>query len=96
MNRLWAITALSLLFLAGCSDSASKGPMDGESVYKESCIACHGTDLKGAIGPPVLDMKSKYSEEELLKIVSEGVGEMPGELIPKEEAQLVTKWLMEK
>ncbi|MEW9051181.1 MAG: cytochrome c [Neobacillus sp.] len=98
MKKLWAISALLLLFATGCSANASDGPRptDGEGLYNLSCLNCHGENLEGAAGPPVLNMSSKYSEEELLKLINEGVGMMPGKLLSEEEAQIVTKWLMEK
>lgn len=96
MKRLWIISAILLLLLAGCSASASKGPLDGEGLYKKSCLACHGADLKGGSGPPISNMGSKFSEEEVLKIVNEGVNMMPGKLLTKEEAKLVTKWIIDK
>ncbi|MEH7076477.1 c-type cytochrome [Neobacillus drentensis] len=96
MNRLWAITALVLLLLTGCSSGKTNTAMDGETIYKESCAACHGNQLQGAVGPPVTNMKSKYSEADVLKIVNEGTQKMPGNLLDKEASKTVMKWLMEK
>ncbi|MBV7504301.1 cytochrome c [Bacillus sp. sid0103] len=96
MNRLWAIFALILLLLTGCSSGKSSTAMDGESLYKESCAACHGENLQGAVGPTIVNMKSKYSEAEVLKIVNEGTKKMPGNLLDEEKSEIVTKWLMEK
>ncbi|MEH7308615.1 c-type cytochrome [Neobacillus drentensis] len=96
MNRLWAVFALMLLLLTGCSSGNSSTAMDGESLYKESCAACHGENLQGAVGPTIVNMKSKYSEAEVLKIVNEGTKKMPGNLLDEEKSEIVTKWLMEK
>ena len=96
MNRLWAVTAVMLLLLTGCSSDKTSTAMDGEAIYKETCAACHGEQLQGAVGPPVADMKSKYSEADALKIVNEGTQKMPGNLLDKEASEIVTKWLMEK
>lgn len=97
MKRLWTVLVLLLLLLAGCSSSSNEsGAMDGEALYKKSCLACHGADLTGASGPAVVNMKSKYSEEEVLNIINNGVRMMPGKLLSEEEAQIVTEWLMEK
>lgn len=96
MKKLWAVSALSLLLLAGCSSNEKETSMDGEALYEKSCLACHGADLKGTSGPPLLNLDSKYSEEQTLKIINEGVNMMPGNLLTEEQAQLVTEWLMEK
>jgi cytochrome c551 len=96
VKRLWVVSALALLLLAGCSSGKSSTAMDGETIYKESCAACHGGELQGAVGPAVTNMKSKYTEAELLKIVNEGTNKMPGNLLNMEQSEIVTKWLMEK
>jgi cytochrome c551 len=96
VNRLVAAFALMLLLLTGCSSDKGSTAMDGESIYKESCAACHGATLQGAVGPVVSNLKSKYSEAEVLKIVNDGTKKMPGNLLDKEASETVTKWLMEK
>jgi cytochrome c551 len=98
VKQLWIIFALSLLLLAGCSSNIAdaKRPTNGEGLYKLSCLSCHGENLEGAAGPPVMNMKAKYSEENMLKLLNDGVGMMPGELLSEEEAKTVTKWLLEK
>jgi cytochrome c551 len=98
MKKIWAMVALSLIVMAGCSSNASKEarPTDPEGLYKLSCLGCHGANLEGVAGPPVTNMASKYSEEELIKLINEGVNMMPGGLLSEEEALTVSKWLMEK
>lgn len=96
MKRLMVICALSLLIMAGCSTNASE-PLDAAGHYEKSCSACHGSDLKGApSGPPVVNMKSKYTEEDLLKLMNDGKGMMPAKLLSEENAKLVAEWLLEK
>jgi mono/diheme cytochrome c family protein len=96
MNRLLAAFAFMLLVLTGCSSDKTSTAMDGESIYKESCAACHGDKLQGAVGPKIVDMKSKHSEADFLKIISEGTNKMPGNLLDDEKSKIVTKWLMEQ
>jgi cytochrome c551 len=98
MKQLWIISALSLLLLAGCSSETAnaKRPTDGEGLYKLSCLSCHGENLEGLAGPPVTNMKAKYSEEEMLKLLNDGSGMMPGGLLSEEEAKTVSQWLLEK
>ena len=98
MKQLWAAIALSFLLLAGCSSNAAnnKEAIDGETLYKQKCAACHGENLKGVVGPPVLNMGSKYTEKELLNLINQGSQQMPGNLLTDEEAKVVTNWLLEK
>lgn len=98
MKRLWIVIALSLFVIAGCSSNTAnaKRPADGEGLYKFSCLSCHGENLEGAAGPPVINLGSKYSEGELLKLLNDGVSMMPGGQLSDGEAKTVTKWLLEK
>lgn len=96
MKRTLVISAALSLLLVGCSEKATDQPKDGEGLYNKSCLNCHGADLKGTAGPPVTNMSEKYSEQELLDLINNGVGMMPGNLLTEEEAEIVTKWLMEK
>ena len=100
MNQFFAVAGLSLLLLAGCSsnaaDAGKKAAMDGEKLYENKCSACHGGNLKGAVGPSLLNMGSKYSEDELFKMITEGSDKMPGHLLTDDESRVVTKWLMVK
>lgn len=98
MKKLLAVAGVSLLLLAGCSSKADDNgeAMNGEAIYGNKCSACHGENLKGAVGPSVLNMSNKYSEDELFKIITEGTDKMPGHLLNDDESRVVTKWLMEK
>jgi mono/diheme cytochrome c family protein len=56
--------------------SESAGDGDGQAIYAQTCIACHGADGKGAI-PGVPDFTAKAgplskSDAELVKNISEG------------------------
>lgn len=91
------LATLVLLFLAGCSTGDSTKALDGEGIYKKNCLSCHGKNLEGGtFGPPVTNMAGKYSEQEVLDMINNGIGKMPGKLVSEEQAAIVTKWLMEK
>jgi cytochrome c6 len=82
-----------LLGLGIIGASASVGlagqAADGKAVFDKSCVGCHGKDGKGnpamakALGEKGLDLTSKEakqkSDEELLKVISDGSGKMPAQ-----------------
>ena len=49
----------------------------GEAVFKANCVACHGTDMKGGIGPNLLDTTWIHGgkPEEILHTITVGVPE---------------------
>ena len=68
-----------------------------EQVAQQRCTTCHGGNLQGMGNTPALnDVGSRYSEEEILNIILNGQGAMPGGLVQGEEAEALAKWLAEK
>jgi quinoprotein glucose dehydrogenase len=53
---------------------------DTTSLYKNNCGGCHGDDLKGAppTFPSLIDIGKRRSRAELVSIIREGTGRMPG------------------
>ena len=53
---------------------------DTTSLYKNNCGGCHGDDLKGAppTFPSLVDIGKRRSRQELISIIREGTGRMPG------------------
>lgn len=97
MKRLWLLSVLILIIMSGCSANAADAPKDGPGLFEQKCSACHGSDLKGATaGPAVLNMKEKYTEDELIKLMTDGKGMMPGKLLSETENKLVAQWLLEQ
>ncbi|MDP4086189.1 MAG: cytochrome c [Bacillota bacterium] len=96
MKQFFAFSVLILLFLSGCSSGNSNTAMDGQSLYKKTCASCHGENLQGAVGPTLVNIKSKYSEADIEKIISKGSQHMPANLLDSEDSKIVAKWLLTK
>ncbi|MEW9502137.1 cytochrome c551 [Jeotgalibacillus marinus] len=94
--------SLSLFLVAcgggdGASDSGSSADqMDPEKLYVGKCSSCHGGNLEGSSAPPLSDIGARLSYEEILDVLENGQGRMPGGMIKGEEAEGVAQWLSEK
>ena len=69
---------------------------EAERIYTFSCASCHGNDLSGNVAPPLLNIGDRLSEEEIKTIIIEGIGTMPGSLVNEQDAELLSKWLVER
>ncbi len=69
---------------------------EAERIYTFSCASCHGNDLSGNVAPPLLNIGDRLSEEEIKTIIIEGIGTMPGSLVNEQDAELLSKWLIER
>ncbi|TBL69909.1 c-type cytochrome [Paenibacillus thalictri] len=69
-----------------------------EAIYKQSCIACHGNDLEGKIGPNLQKVGGKLSNQQIYKVLQNGKGGMPSfkSTLKDEELVNLAKWLAEK
>ena len=53
-------------------------PRSDQSLYAATCASCHGDKRQGsAAGPSLIDVSTRRSREQLLKIIKEGTGRMP-------------------
>ncbi|QJC51036.1 cytochrome c [Paenibacillus albicereus] len=105
MKTAWAAAsaALILALLAGCGSSAERGeaslegPEEAVALYKQSCISCHGTDLKGRMGPAsdLHDVGARLSEPEITRQIEQGGASMPafGERLTADEIRVLSGWL---
>lgn len=102
---LMIVFAMSVL-LAACGSNDAKEEKsgtgssteasEGEELYQQSCIGCHGKDLEGVSGPNLQEVGGKYDEEKIQSIIEKGRGNMPGGLVDDAEAASIAKWLSEK
>src|SRR5499425_2348234 len=94
------------LGMAGASANAA-GAADadpGKAVFEKSCVGCHGKDGKGnpamakALGEKGLNLTTKdvtqQSDEQLLKVITEGAGKMPAQKsLSKDEQKQVLAYV---
>lgn len=77
--------------------------VDGETIYKNICSACHMFDQR-VVGPPYNDVLSKYTEDQSALIefilnpkkVNPDYPPMPNQGLNKVEAEAVAKFLLEQ
>ncbi|MCM3590213.1 cytochrome c [Brevibacillus borstelensis] len=67
-----------------------------ETLYKNNCASCHGQDLSGPVGPNLTQVGGKYTKEQILEILKNGKGGMPGGLVKDQDAETVAAWLADK
>ncbi|MBA2939035.1 cytochrome c [Paenibacillus sp. CGMCC 1.16610] len=81
--------------LASNSSALSTSINDGELLYKKSCIACHGNNLEGGVGPKLQKIGSKLSVDQIKNQIINGRGGMPAGILKGDDAQKVAVWLAE-
>ncbi len=72
---------------------------NGENIYMRYCVACHGTDLKGAgpSFPSLIGVASRYSNDVIKGIVSNGRNMMPAfRHLTNNEIQLLLSFISNK
>jgi len=72
----------------------------GQKVYTQTCVACHGADMKGGIGPNLVDGEWIHggAPEQVVKTITEGVAAkgMPawGAVLGPEKVSQVAAWVL--
>lgn len=66
-----------------------------EDIYKNSCAMCHGAELSGGSAPELVQIGSKYSKDEIVDIINNGIGSMPAGMAPPQQADVLAEWLVE-
>jgi cytochrome c551 len=109
MKKWLAVLFSLSLVLSGCGGGDDDGGMEvdtqegqdsdvdvarAEEIYKNSaCVNCHGGNLGGGAGPSLKNIGSRKSKAEILTIIHEGQGSMPGGMLAGEDAEIVAAWL---
>ena len=108
MSRLLLCSALLLTTIACAGDDADKSSEteetedtqatesdsepDGEALYSTHCASCHGDDGTGG-SERGIEGELHHSDEELIDVILNGDGEMPGINVTEEEAQAIVDWM---
>ncbi|CAM3599398.1 cytochrome c551 [Hydrogenibacillus schlegelii] len=80
----------------GTGTATGGATAQAESLFKSTCASCHGQDLSGGLGPDLRQVGARLSEDEILSIIENGKGTMPGGLLKGDDAKAVAAWLAEK
>lgn len=78
------------------SSNGGDSSVDAEAVVQNSCVSCHGGNLEGGSAPAIDKAGAKYSEDEILEIIENGKGGMPGGIIKGDDAKAVASYLADK
>ena len=104
------VAAVLLVSLAACGGGSGGKKITGKylldasvevsTVYKTSCLSCHGTDLQGRIGPAtnLQEVGARLSKEQIVKQIEEGgEGMQPfKDTLTAEEIDGLATWLAGK
>lgn len=67
-----------------------------EDIFKQNCATCHGQNLEGYVGPNLQKIGSKLNEKQILEVIKNGRGQMPGGLVSEDQAKTLAAWLAAK
>lgn len=92
-----------IVLLTGCGPNKQEKNTSFSKVTKEKelylnhCANCHGGNLEGSFGPSLNEINKKYSNDQILKIIQQGKGNMPAQdYITQKEQEELAKWLSKK
>lgn len=88
---------MGLAACGGGSDTDTATAGDPQKIYDQACSRCHGSDLKGQVGPDLTKVGAKYSKDQILDILNKGTTKgMPAGLVAGDDADKVADWLAAK
>jgi mono/diheme cytochrome c family protein len=56
--------------------------LSGEELYQQNCAKCHGAELQGEVGPPLIGLFARHSEGTVLEILRNGIKVPTGAIMP--------------
>lgn len=81
--------------IATDTETADEGDIaHGKEVVQKACISCHGSNLEGMGNFPALNnVGSRLSQDEILNVILNGKGGMPGGIVKGEDAEAAAAYL---
>lgn len=79
-------------------DDTPVDPEAAESIYKASCLSCHGVNLEGGVGPELDAIGSVMDRKEIHNVIMNGKGQMMPSFrsqLSDEEISNLAGWLAE-
>ncbi|MGE7876027.1 cytochrome c551 [Peribacillus muralis] len=77
------------------SETTTAGAGDAAKIYENKCSSCHAVNLEGGVGPNLTKVGAKLTKADIEKVIANGQGAMPKEIIKGKEASMVAEWLAE-
>jgi cytochrome c553 len=106
------LLSITLLALTACGSTSSKsggnetsssaldGPAETMQLFKQKCVSCHATDLKGRMGPDtdLTQIGTKMTQEQIVTQITEGSTRMPAfkKMLETTEIDQLAEWLATK
>ncbi|MGG0720453.1 cytochrome c551 [Robertmurraya massiliosenegalensis] len=105
-KKLLALLMGTSLVLAACGggdDEATDtgggetASVNAEQIYNDKgCVACHGGDLTGGVGPDLSVAGGHLTVDEIKDVIVNGRGAMAAQNVSDEEADALAEWLAAK
>lgn len=97
---LWTVAVLAVL-LYGCGGGGVPEDATGQEIYVQVCARCHGEDLSGGTGVPLVGEDARSidkPERYFVQSISAGIGRMPSfrGTLSEEQILRVTHYVMER
>ena len=95
------LAALLALTLYACGGDAVPADATGEQIYALQCASCHGDDLSGGVGLPLVGEEAgsiDKPERYFVQSIYAGIGRMPSfrGTLTDEQILRVTRYVMEQ
>ena len=97
----FGLLALLLVILSACGGGGVAEDATGEEIYVQVCARCHGDDLRGGTGLPLVGEDARSidkPERYFAQSISAGIGRMPSfrGTLSEEQILRVTRYVMER
>jgi cytochrome c551 len=91
--RIAALAAAAFV-LAGCGGGGTATPVDGRTLFVQSCGACHSLADAGTKGTFGAALEQQHlTKAQILEAVDDGKGTMPADILGGADADAVASYL---